>query len=1037
MLIASILIALLASSGNAIAAKNLFAPITITGIVVDEKGESIIGASIKSSAGGGVVTDVKGNFSLNTDSDATLTVSYLGYVTQQVKIDGRTTITITMAPSENQLDDVVVIGYGSQKRKDVTGAITTIKLEDSPKSSMPFINPLEAIQGSAGINIGPSTSAGASPNIVVRGQNSINANSSPLIVLDGVIFNGNISQINMSDIATFDILKDASSAAIYGSRSANGVVIITTKRGKTEKPTINFNTYYGEQNWTRVPKMRTGEDFLQWRKDNLSIRGIDISDITKVLNPLELKAYNEGHTLDWMDEVTQYAPIQNYELSVSGRTDKLNYYFSTGYLDQKGVMYNDRFKRPSFTVKLENNITDWLSYGANGYYSGMDYTGYSPGLYMATYMSPYSYKYVDGTNNQLLQRYPAGSTSLYNPLWGNNTEITAGEYDENLERSSNIRGTGFLNAKIPFVNGLNFRFDVTGSESTTELGHFHHEGGEVNTLVPAQIANPAQFLPRANGYRTNSIVSSWLTNSLLSYTRFFKKHTIDALVGYTRDDYQMESTRLGGNDFGNAGTTSLGFRGLHLATVKTGQTDYTRYSNIGYIGRLNYNYAQKYYATFNIRKDGYSAFADGHKFGWFPGGSVAWALSEEDFMESMIFVNYLKLRVSYGGTGNQGIAPLATQALVGQGFTVFGNTSTAFLNPSSLANTFLTWEKTTALNFGLDFNLFDNRVSGNIDVYNSTTTDQLLIRSLPIFTGYNSVNSNYGEVQNKGIEITVNTINIKSDTGFGWESGFSFWMNRNKLVHLTFADANGDGKEDDDIDNRLFIGKSLGANYDYTVDGIVKSSDSEYINKYRTNTGGQIFFPGDLKIRDINNDGVIDAKDRSIIGYGKENFNFNISNTFSYKNFNLFFSINSIVGGGKNNFFSSTNLRGKNPGQTLPTQANWLNDEYWMPDRESNRNPRPNYSNPYGYGFYQSRTFVRLQSASLNYTFSTKITQKLKIDNLKAFVSGTNLITLTGWTGLDPANGAQIGGNGGSSNINVNASLPLMRTVSLGFNLGF
>lgn len=1037
LLIASVFIALLGTSSSAIAARKLLAPITVTGKVLDEKGETLIGVSIKSSAGGGAVTDVNGAFSLKTESDATLTVSYLGYVTQLVKISGRTKITVTLVPSANQLNDVVVVGYGTQKRKDVTGAITTIKLEDSPKSSVPFINPLEAIQGTSGINIGPSTSAGASPNIVVRGQNSINANSSPLIVLDGVIFNGNLSQINMSDIATFDILKDASSAAIYGSRSANGVVLITTKRGKSEKPMINFNTYYGVQNWTRVPKMRTGEDFLQWRKDNLSIRGTDISDITKVLTPLELQAYNEGHTLDWMDEVSQYAPVQNYEMSVSGRTDKLNYYFSGGYLDQKGVMVNDRFKRPSFTIKLENTITDWLSYGANGYYSGMDYSGYSPGLYMATYMSPYSYKYVDGTNNQLLQRYPAGSTSLYNPLWGAGTEIAPGIYDDNLERSYNIRGTGFLNAKIPFIKGLNFRFDVTGSKSTTELGYFHHEGGEVNTLVPAQIANPSQFLSRASGYRTNSIASSWLTNSLLSYTRSFGKHNVDALAGYTRDDYQMESTRLGGSDFANAGTSVLGFRGLQLATTKTGSTEYTKYSNVGYIGRLNYNYAQKYYATFNVRRDGYSAFADGHKFGWFPGGSVAWALSEEDFMKPLSFVNYLKFRVSYGRTGNQGIAPLATQSLVGQGYTVFGSTSTAYLNPTSLANKLLTWEKTAALNFGLDFNLFNSRVSGNIDLYKSNTTDQLLVRSLPIFTGYNSVNDNYGEVQNKGIEITVNTVNIKSDNGFRWESGFSFWMNRNKLVHLTFADANGDGKEDDDVDNRLFIGKSLGANYDYTVDGIVQSSDTEYMNKYRTTTGGQIFFPGDLKIRDLNGDGIIDAKDRSIIGYGKENFNFNISNTFNYKNFQLFFSINSIVGGGKNNFFSSTNLRGKNPGQTLPTQANWLNDEYWMPDRESNKNPRPNYSNPYSYGFYQSRTFARLQTASLSYTFAKKVTEKLKIDNLKVFVSGTNLITLTGWTGLDPANGAQIGGNGGSSNTSVNTSLPLMRTVSFGLNAGF
>jgi TonB-linked SusC/RagA family outer membrane protein len=1043
-MLTALLVLLLFAATNVSFAAESQVPITIKGKVTDNKGETLIGVSVKSSEGPGAITDAEGNYTLRTEDNATLTFSYIGYTTQTVQINKRTTINVSLAEAAaSQLNDVVVVGYGTQKRKDVTGAVTTIRLEDSPKASVPFINPLEAIQGTSGINVGPSTSAGATPNIVVRGQNSVNASSSPLIVLDGVIFNGNMNEINMNDVASYDILKDASSAAIYGSRSANGVVLITTKRGRADKPTINFNTYYGIQNWTRVPKMRTGEDFLQWRKDNLSIRGQDITDITKVLSPLELQAYNEGHTIDWLDEITQYAPVQNYQMSISGKTDKLNYYFSGGYLDQKGVVYNDTFKKPNLTLKLENTVTDWLSYGINGYYSSLDYSGFSPGLYMATYMAPYSYRYVDGTNNQLQQRFPAGGTSLYNPFWGNNTPSTPGIYDDNLQRSNSIRGTGFVNVKIPFIQGLNFRFDATGNRTTDETGYFHHEGGEVNTLVPAQIANPLQFLSKANGYKQDALSNSWLINNLLSYTHSFGKHNIDALAGYTRDHYQVESVRFESSDFAAAGTTALGFNGLNLGTVKA-ITDanfraFTEYANVGYIGRLNYNYAQRYYATLNFRRDGYSAFAPGYKFGSFPGGSVAWAISEENFMKNLKFINYLKIRSSYGKTGNQGISPYATQAFADQTlFTVFGSVSTPISNPATLANKSLTWEKTAALNFGLDFSLFDNRLSGNIDVYKSKTTDQLLTRYIPIFTGYNTVNANIGEVQNKGIEVTLNSVNVKTASGFRWESGFSFWMNRNKLVHLYGLDVNGDGKEDDDIDNSLFIGKSLGAIFDYTVDGIVQSSDTEYMNKYKTATGTNIFIPGDLKIRDLNNDGVINASDRSVIGYAKENYNLNLSNTFSYKNFQLFFSINAIIGGGKDNFFMSTNLRGLNPGATLPTQANWLDEPYWMPDRETNAAPRPNYSNStYNYGFYQSRTFARLQNASLSYTFPKKITDKLKISNLKAYVSGTNLITITGWTGLDPANGAQIGGNGGSSNGNVNTSLPLMRTVSFGLNLGF
>ncbi len=1039
MLFASVFVVLLGVAGQAMGAKKMPAPVTITGKVMDEKGETIIGATIKSSAGGGAVTDANGNYSLTTESTATLTISFLGYVSQEVKVNNRTKINITLVASPNQLNDVVVIGYGTQKRRDVTGAITTIKFEEGPKTAMPFINVMEALQGTPGVNIGPSTSAGATPNIVLRGQNSISSNQTPLIVLDGVIFNGNLNEINMNDVATYDILKDASAASIYGSQSQNGVIVITTKRGKTDKAQINFSTYYGVQNWTRVPKMKSGENFLKWRKDNLSIRGTDITDITKVLTPIELKAYNEGHELNWMDEVTQYAPVQNYELSVSGRTEKLNYYFSGGFLDQKGVLYNDRFTKPNLTLKLENNITDWLSFGMNAYYSSRDFSGFSPNMYMATYMSPFSYKYLDGTNDQILQRYPSGNTSLFNPFWGNPTNaLFPGMYDDDLNKQYNIRGTGFVNIKVPFIKGLNYRFEATGNKGTNEQGYFHHEFGEVNTLLPANVANPLQFLSTANGSRTNEQTNSWLINSLLSYTRSFGDHNIDALFGYTRDYASVQSTKFIGLDFLKAGTTSLGYNGLQFATTKDGTNSLTEKKNVGYFGRLNYNYKQRYYATFNLRGDANSAFADGYKWGYFPGGSVAWAITEEDFIKGKTFVDYLKVRLSYARTGNQGVLPYETLAFTsGVNNTVFGSTTTATSFPANLANNRFTWEKTDVLNLGFDFQLFNNRLSGSVDMYKSKTIDQLLNRAIPIFTGFSSVKANEGEVQNRGIEITLNTVNIKSDGGFNWNSGFSFWMNRNKLVHLYGLDVNKDGKEDDDIANGLFIGKSLGGNYDYTVEGIVQSSDTEYMNTYKTVSGTQIFFPGDLKIKDINNDGVINELDKSIIGYNKENFNFNISNTLTYKNFQLFFSVNAIIGGGKDNFFSSTNLRGLYPAATLPTVANWVDLPYWMPGNENNKYPRPNYANPFLYGFYQSRTFVRLQTASLSYAFPKTITEKLKIDNLKVYVSGTNLITLTGWTGLDPANGAQIGGNGGSSNGNVNISNPLMRTVSFGLNVGF
>jgi TonB-linked SusC/RagA family outer membrane protein len=1012
-------------------------PTPIKGKITDAKGVPLLGISITVSGGkGGASTDANGEFTVNVEPGDKLTFSGVGFAPQTITVGAQTSFTIVMSEAPSQLSDMVVVGYGTQRRKDVTGAVTSIKIENSPKSTIPNVNALEAIQGAPGINIGPSTSAGADPSIVVRGQNSISARTAPLIVLDGVIFNGSINEINMNDIASFDILKDASSAAIYGSRSANGVVMITTKRGRSEKPQINFNTYYGKQSWTRKPDMRKGEDYIQWRKDSKSITGQQDLSLPAILAPFELKAYNANHQIDWYDEVTQSAPIQSYQLSISGRSKNTNYYVSGGYLKQNGVLSNDNYKKPNLTVKIENNVTDWLSFGVNGYFSSRNYSGTSPDMYLATYLSPYSYMYLDSTN-KTLQRYPTGTAGINNPYWGNPNLAQPGYYDDDLEKYSSLRGTGFVNVKIPQIPGLNYRLNITASKNTAERAYFHHEFSEVNTLVASEIANPLQFLNKANGYKQTTIVNSYVLDNLLTYTHSFGDHNIDVLAGYTRDQTITDLVKLAGSDFSGIGTTALSYNGLPSAATRTGLTNNSTYANVGYIGRINYNYKGRYYVTGNFRRDGSSVFSDGHKFGNFPGASVAWALSEENFMKPIKAINYLKLRASYGKTGNQAIDPYSTQFTVNSTnlFTVFGSTTTPFTVPSQLGNSGLSWEKTTSFNLGANFALLDNRLTGSIDVYKGSTKDQLLTQSIPILTGFSSVKNNLGQVDNKGIEISLNSVNIRTATGFTWETGVSWWMNRNKIVHLTGLDGNHDGKEDDDVANSLFIGKSLGAIYDYTFDGIVQTSDVDYMNT----TG---FKPGDVKFRDISGpdgkpDGKITTLDRSVIGYAKENYNFNISNTFSYKNFTLYFAINAIIGGGKDHYFMSTNIRSLDPGAVLPTSANWINLSYWMPDRPDNKIPRPNYTNPLGYGFYQGRTFARLQDLGFSYNLSKSLLDKMKISDLKFFVSAKNLFTITGWTGLDPANGAQIGGNGGSTNATVNQSPPLMRSVTFGLNLGF
>jgi TonB-linked SusC/RagA family outer membrane protein len=1023
--------------------------VPIKGKVTDQtSGETLIGVTVKASSGAAVATGIDGTYTIQANPQGSLTFSYAGYTGTTVQINGLAVVNVKLTTANTKLTEVVVIGYGTQKRKDVTGAITTVKLEGGPKESVPFVNPLEAIQGTPGINVGPSSAAGATPNFGIRGQNSITASNNPLIVLDGVIFNGDLNEINMNDVATYDVLKDAASAAIYGSRAQSGVLLITTKRGKTDKPQINLNTYYGTQSWTRVPKMRQGQDYIQFRQDLAASKG-SATDIPSVFaqSPLELRAINEGHTMDWLKEIQQPAPIQSYDISVSGRTDKVNYYFSAGYLDQKGVLANDNFRKPNVTLKIENTVTDWLSYGVNGYYSARDYSGIPADLYMATYLSPYSYKYVDGSTTQL-QRYPQGSASNYNPYWGSPSVKQLGTIDDNSEMYTSVRGTGFINIKFPFIKGLSYRLNVNGEKQTANIANFHHEQAEVNTLTPGDVANPTQFLAKAYGNKRNVLTSTWLFDNLLSYTRDFGSHHIDALAGYTRDNTNSQTLTASANDYGAFGTSVLGYYGLQNGTTQQVTNNFSQFANVTYIGRVSYNYKSKYYIQGSFNRGGFSAFAPGHKFGNFPGVSVAWVPTEENFMRGATWLNNLKIRGSYGRTGNLGISPYATQATVGTstatgapapGYTVFGAIPAQYSFPAQLGNPNLTWEKTGSYNLGVDFSILNNRLSGTIEVYKSKTTDLLYNIALTPVATYPSALTNIGEVQNKGFELTLNSVNFKT-ANFKWESGFAFWLNRNKLVHITGIINPLTGKENDDTGNNLFIGKSLGSIFDYTKVGIVQASDAAYI-------AANAAIPGDVKFADINGDGKITTADRSVIGSSKENYNMNLSNTFTYKNFQLFFSINAIIGGGKDNGYLSTNIRDLNPG--VVQIGNWLNLPYYTPANPGNVYPRPNYGNPLGYGFYQARSFARLQNASLSYLFPKKITDKLKIANLKAYVSGTNLFTITNWIGLDPANAAQIGGTQGSSNIGgqiggigglqggVNPSTPLMRAITFGLNVGF
>lgn len=992
--------------------------LAVKGVVEDNTGLGLPGVNVLNlSTKMGVITNIDGAYEIKAKRGDELHFSYIGMKTVVLKVTG-VRLNVKMQEDSQVLNEVVAIGYGTSTKKDLTGAVASVKLENSPVTSLPNSNVLESLKGSLpGINIGMAISAGGTPSFSIRGQNSISAGSSPLLVVDGII-GGDFSQLNPLDIASIDILKDASSAAVYGSRAANGVIIVTTKRGKSEKPQFNLNVNYGVNSWTRKPEMMNGDQYVQYRKDYYIAEGYTGQDLEPefFLKPKEWSAYQAGSQYNWLDEVSQTGSTQSYQFSVSGANDKFNYYASANHYSQEGIMVGDDFQRTSILTKLEAKMTKYIKAGINLSGNIRDYSGVGPDMYLATYVGPWGYKNsTEAGYENWIERYPGGNTTWANPLWN-----AYGVDDMDIRYAASLKA--FTEIKLPWIEGLSWRVNAAYNLSQTKQAQFNHEEHYVNTLKLTEMQDPSAFLKNANGYSRSYNGHSWLINQVLNYNRTFGEHKVDLTFMSERQRNHTDGVSASGSDFEQAGTTVLGYNALELGNQeKRGVDTYkTQSSQLAYMGRANYVYKNRYHVSGSYRRDGFSAFSEGYKFGDFFSAALAWTLTEESFMKNDI-LNYLKVRLSYGENGNPSIDSYSTFPTVGSSSYIFGTETVKAMYQNKLANKQLGWERTQAMNIGLDFGLFNDRLTGNIEYYNSTTKDLLVTRRLPVTTGYGSILDNMGKISNWGVELSLHSKNIVTKD-FSWETGFSFWMNRNKIKSLYGIDADGDGHEDDDLSNGWFIGKPLGAIYSYTVDGIVQEDDTEYCTQFNAK-------PGDVKFVDISGpDGVPDGKidatyDRSIIGYTSPNFKMNMSNTLTYKNFQLYFTLDYINGGG--NRYLSENKKGFDP-NALPN-ANWINEEYWTPENKSNVSPRANYNNSRGWGFYQSREFLRLQDITLNYTLDKKVLDKIKVlTSAKVFVSGKNLLTITDWRGMDPEAGQRIG-----------EGSPSFKVISIGANVSF
>ncbi len=1013
----------------------------IRGTVTDENGTPLPGANIvEKGTTNGVTADFDGNFTIALENDgAVLEVSYIGFSTQDVVINGQSELQIVLMEDSAKLDEVVVVGYGTARRKDISGAVSTVRLEDSPIALSPNTNALQALRGNvSGVNVGVQNSPGTTPSILVRGQNSINGSNDPLIVLDGVIYLGSMTDINTDDISTIDVLKDASAAAVYGSRAANGVVVITTKRGKSDKPLITYTTSVGVNTWQNKFDMMDRERWTQkYIAQTVSIDSPEeiVFDAAYATTLWEQKEVDTR----WMDLISRTGLNQNHQIAVSGQSNRINYYFSGGYTSNEGAIVGDDFQRVSIRSKLDADVTDWLTVGIDGTYNNNDYSGVRAALGNTAYMQqPWGYPYrYDGmpvnpgaNTGTLLERYPTGQ-SVPNPLWG--TDGTIKDIDErNFYRLST-----YALVKVPKIDGLTYRFNFSINANHNENDRFVYEDYYVQEATSTPYIDRysegvlTNLLSQANGYNNRTKSYAYVMDHIVNYKKLFGNHYLDATLVATRDYSYQKLVSVTGSDYSSNGNTLLGVDGIHKAAVQRTNLDVIERANVGYVGRLGYTYKDKYHLTATMRRDGASVFGEDQKWGDFQSVGAAWTASEEDFISGFEKMNYLKLKASYGKNGNQGLDPYQTLARVASGSDggiryEFGDAPSTILygvDQSNLGSPSLGWETTTAFNGGFQSIWFDNRVFFDLDFYFSQTSDQIFERQIPIMTGFGSIFSSLGQVDNKGIEISLNTVNI-SNENLKWSSGLSYWQNRNEIVSLYGDDIDGDGKEDDDISNSLFIGESLGTIYGYEYIGVVQEDDTEYIE----NVGAE---PGDAMFRDISGpdgvpDGIISADyDRKILGNRKENFRMSLSNTVEYKNFSLYVMISGIFGGGKDNFYLRENPLHNSFQDRYAT--NEIDHDWWTPENQSEEYLRANaYSNRY-LGL-QSRGFVRIQDINLSYKFPRETLSRIGLNSLELYTSINNQFTFTNWFGGgDPEAGIR-------PNDNVQ---PIPTTYTMGLKVSF
>ncbi len=987
----------------------------VTGKITNTSGESLPGATVLiKGTSRGAVADVDGVYTIDGVSpDDILVYSFMGMKTREIRVENRSTIDVELEEDVIGLDEVVAIGYGVVKKRDLTGAVSVVKSEDIVRT--PTNNAMEAIQGMVtGMTITrESGAAGASVDILVRGNRSINGSNSPLFIIDGVQ-GANFEDINASDIESINVLKDASSTAIYGSQGANGVIIITTKQGKAGKLKVSYNGYYGINGMTRYPDVRRGEDYIQLRREAYRTAGLweSPADDPAIFSEYEWEAIQNDNWVNWQDLLLQNGTLQNHSVTISGGTEKTQSLVSLAYLNEGGMYKNDNLDKYIVRLNLNHNLADWAKIGINAQLTYYNLDRRKDPIKLALYTSPFGVPYDENGNINL---YPiGGNTGIITPLADEIPDMAA---DNRISNNNNLAGYLEVNP----LKGLSFKSNLAVNLSSYRRGVYNASnsisllGGTCESLYSS---STSRFI-------------NW--DNILTYEKDFADHNVK-ITGLT-SWIESISDHVEASGNGQLLASQL-FYYLQGNTTESKETTsgYTEYASFSVAGRINYSYKDKYLLTATTRYDGASRLAEGNKWYSFPSVALAWRISEENFLKYSNTLSNLKLRASYGIAGNSAIAPYGTQSsmYLSTNF-AFGDVTAPYYVVYLFGNNKLSWEKSATLNIGADIGFFNNHISLVADYYQTKTSDILLSRSLPWSAGGKNkqVNQNIGASENSGVEFTLNTLNFNRKD-FKWTTNVTFTKSSEKITSLI---------DDEDIiyggkQTSLIIGEPIQTWYNYVSDGIWQADEQEEMDKFNAN--GHSFQPGDIKVKDLRGpddedgnptppDYRITGDDRIPVGSRVPKWEGGIGNTFQYKNIDFSFFMYARMG---------QTIWGEFLGRYNPDgQDNGPADfDYWTPENPSNEYPRPdaNKSSIVNYSYsdmlmFADGSYVKLRNVSLGYSLPGRLLDRASISKVRFYVTGSNLATWVKDKRLkqyDPE-------RGGSE------SSPLSRQVIFGVNVEF